>query len=363
MAQAVYDVEKDMRRDPFGTGRFLPSALEREARLAEERKKTSRPARNHGHANPPSQAGPSIGSPAPKPRILLLSLNDAGTFNRVHQHFLHALRARAEVIQAQSSKDLPASNVSAVYATDAALTEKKHSKLLAKVVEYVRSGGTFVIGGGFSSSVTGYDNNKFFEVAWGLDWQMGSCHRTTFALNPSRPERLLRGPPLAVSYSMKTVHLTGVPMEAVVYAPNPDLRLQSILFNSVTVTRCEVPVAYTQLGAGYLGYIGDVNGEEESTNVVLAMLGLPAETTPSNATPKKKKNEGKKKRSTRPRWGGHDYGISPFHREVLGVVGFDSDIEDGPEEVAERMNNGGYTDAELEELMCQGINPRSLDSD
>jgi len=36
----------------------------------------------------------------------------------------------------------------------------------------------------------------------------------------------------------------------------------------------ECPVAFAKVGDGWLGYIGDVNAEEESDNVVLGMLGL-----------------------------------------------------------------------------------------
>ena len=36
----------------------------------------------------------------------------------------------------------------------------------------------------------------------------------------------------------------------------------------------ESPVLRTRVGNEYLGYVGDVNGEEESTNVVLALLDL-----------------------------------------------------------------------------------------
>lgn len=341
MAQAVYDVEKDMRRDPFGTGRFLPSALEREMRLAKQKRKAP-------------QAGPSAGTPM-RPRVLLLSLADAATFNSIHQHFLQALRARAEVIQVRNSKDVPqslSSNVSAVYATDADITKKKHSKLLTKLVAYVKEGGTFVVGGQFSGHVTPSDNDSFFKHAWGLDWKMGSYHRTTFALNPSRPERLHHGPQLAASYSMKTVHLEGVLPEAVVYTPTPDSRLQSMVFSPVTVPQSEVPVAYTRLGEGYLGYIGDVNGEDDSTSVILSMLGMPAEVSSIPFEPKGK-SKGKKKSRGYP--GGY-YGGSSHPGDILDLIGYDLDPDD-EDAMEERMVNGGFTDDELSELLCQGIKP------
>jgi hypothetical protein len=34
------------------------------------------------------------------------------------------------------------------------------------------------------------------------------------------------------------------------------------------------PAVYAPIGKGYLGYLGDVNGEDEAANIILAMLGL-----------------------------------------------------------------------------------------
>ena len=38
--------------------------------------------------------------------------------------------------------------------------------------------------------------------------------------------------------------------------------------------KAEAPVVFSKVGEGFLGYTGDVNAEEETTVVVLAMLGL-----------------------------------------------------------------------------------------
>jgi len=49
---------------------------------------------------------------------------------------------------------------------------------------------------------------------------------------------------------------------------------QSNVFSASPVDQAQTPVAFTKIGDGSLGYIGDVNAEEESDNVVLAMCGI-----------------------------------------------------------------------------------------
>lgn len=111
-------------------------------------------------------------------------------------------------------------------------------------------------------------------------------------------------------------------------------------------------MAYTRLGEGYLGYIGDVNGEDDSTSVILSMLGMPAEVSSIPFEPKGK-SKGKKKSRGYP--GGY-YGGSGHHGDILDLIGYDLDPND-EDAMEERMVNGGFTDDELSELLCQGIKP------
>jgi hypothetical protein len=72
-----------------------------------------------------------------------------------------------------------------------------------------------------------------------------------------------------MSYSMKVVHVQGAKPEDAVYTPTEDSRTASLVF---APSLSETPVTYTRVGSGFLGYIGDVNAEEETTGVSLAML-------------------------------------------------------------------------------------------
>lgn len=93
-------------------------------------------------------------------------------------------------------------------------------------------------------------------------------------LNPLIRQLSSHSANLATSYNAKAVHLKGVNAEDVLYAPTEDSRVQSHVFAPTPVNPSHVPVAYTRIGDGFLGYVGDVNAEEESTSIILSMLRL-----------------------------------------------------------------------------------------
>ncbi|KAL6301888.1 hypothetical protein BKA93DRAFT_442434 [Sparassis latifolia] len=220
--------------------------------------------------------------------ILLLSLNKFSGFDELHGHLLTALRAKAEVHEVTSSGNAiqrlsTAPHPKAIIVTDAGVTERKNNKVLAKLVEYVTSGGTIIFACQFSSFVRPVDMNSMFQKSWNLPWNAGSYHRTTFALNSSVKGLGLDG--LASEYSMKAVHLRNVALHASVYLPTSESCIQSLVFAPSPVGRLnETPVAFASFGNGYIGYVGDVNAEENSSNVVIAMC-LASEPRLASGTP------------------------------------------------------------------------------
>jgi hypothetical protein len=164
-------------------------------------------------------------------------------------------------------------NIKGVLVADEGIIESKNSEVLSSLIRWVNAGGIAVVGSLFPSFTTGSEFDRFFNK-WGLPWKMGDYHRTTFVLNPSIPELSSHSANLTTSYSMKAVHLKGVMAQDVLYAPTEDSRVESHVFPPSTVELSHVPVAYTRIGDGFLGYVGDVNGEEGSTGVILAMLRL-----------------------------------------------------------------------------------------
>jgi hypothetical protein len=207
----------------------------------------------------------------------LLSLSNPDLLASINQHFISALRSKVRIIQALNARKalqyLADTNLKSVFVADEGIIENKNSEVLSSLIGWVNTGGIVVFGSLFPSFITGSEFDRFF-TKWGLPWKMGDYHRTTFVLKPSNPQLSSQLANLTMSYSMKAVHLKGVKAEDVLYVPTEDSRVQSHVFAPSPVDMSHVPVAYTRIGDGFLGYIGDVNAEDESTSVILAMLRL-----------------------------------------------------------------------------------------
>lgn len=125
--------------------------------------------------------------------------------------------------------------------------------------------------GNFSSTIRPNDLDKFFRGA-GLPWTHAEYLRTTVHRNGSRETSLTC---LPSSYSQKAIFLANVSVEDAWYLPNDASRTESLVFHSEWIYSLpQTPIALTGIGRGKLGYVGDVNRENGSDVVVLAMCGL-----------------------------------------------------------------------------------------
>jgi hypothetical protein len=147
---------------------------------------------------------------------------------------------------------------SVILVTDSALTRQR--KVLERVIDRLREGATVVVAGCFSTMVTQGQFDRFFARI-GLPWRRGSYYRTTVKLR-QRASNSCSASRLPSAYSQKALFVNNVDKSAVWYndSESPE----------------EVAVAFAKVGRGWLGYgyIGDMNGEEGSDAVVLAMCGL-----------------------------------------------------------------------------------------
>jgi hypothetical protein len=207
----------------------------------------------------------------------LLSLSSPELLASINEHFLSTLRSKIRVIQALKARKalqcLADTNLKAVYVADEGINKSKNSGVLSCLIEWVNAGGIAVVGSLFPTLANRPEFERFFKK-WGVPWKMGDYLRTTFVLNPSTHQLSSHSANLTTPYCIKAVQLKGVDAKDVLYAPTEDSRLQSHVFAPSPVDLSNVPVAYTRIGDGFLGYIGDVNAEEESTSVILAMLRL-----------------------------------------------------------------------------------------
>jgi hypothetical protein len=87
---------------------------------------------------------------------------------------------------------------------------------------------------------------------------------------------------LPENYSQKAVFLSNVEPNDSVYSPSPESRTQSRVFAAAPVNQNQTPIAFTQVGDGRVGYIGDVNNEAGSQAVILAMVEFAANRSTGN---------------------------------------------------------------------------------
>ncbi|KAL0575379.1 hypothetical protein V5O48_006592 [Marasmius crinis-equi] len=238
---------------------------------------------DHAYPPPPTPFKPSsIPKPSVKPPatfsrrfIMLVSLQNEDWFHEMYGHVFSALREKVQIKQALTSDTafsyLASPDLVGVLITDYGVADANHATLLRKLVDYAKAGGLVVAGANFSNHMTGA--RAFFQP-WGFQWQKGSYHRTTFQKN-SAAGIVESNPSLPQTYNAKALHLTGLAQANAVYLPAPDAQVQSLVFPATSVRNFEEsPVVHAKVGKGYLGYIGDVNAEKDTTSILFAMLGL-----------------------------------------------------------------------------------------
>lgn len=200
------------------------------------------------------------------PVVLLLSLQKESWFDEMHLNLLSKLREHARVMEALSESVaisyLQDGKIVSVVVTDAALVNGKFRTVSRKLVEYAKGGGTVVFGGVVSSFARPDNMRSYFSDEWGLSWEMGSYHREVFSVNQwvLSIEGRERFSGLPSSYSMKAVHIKGADQKDSIY----------VGYDCTT----ESPIVFAKFGNGYVGWIGDVNAEDETSQVVKVMCGI-----------------------------------------------------------------------------------------
>jgi hypothetical protein len=224
----------------------------------------------------------------------LLSLGKHDILAGTNEHFLSALRSTVRVIQSLDTREalqyLTDTNLKGVVVADEGISESENSEVLSCLMGWVDAGGTAVFGCLFPAFISFKKFNPFFKK-WGLPWTIGAYTRSSVVLNPWIRQSSRHSANLVASYTMKALHLNGVKAEDILYAPTKEEEeeeeeeedeyeyeyeyssVQPRMFPPLTVSLSDgVPVAHTQIGRGFLGYVGDVSGNEGSTSAILAML-------------------------------------------------------------------------------------------
>ncbi|EIN04389.1 hypothetical protein PUNSTDRAFT_19788, partial [Punctularia strigosozonata HHB-11173 SS5] len=215
-----------------------------------------------------------------RPKFMILGILQEHFLDEGYDWMTSSIASKASVVRvedaAEAKKLLAASAAQrpdAVLVIDGAVVEPRYRKLRAALVTFTKQGGTVVLGANFSNGLPWGEKTAEFFAQWGLTWQSGNYHRTTVHLNPNGiPGMDTQG--LDESYSVKALNLKNVHPSLRVYFPSSSSRTESHVYEPIPVDTAQTPAAFVHVGRGYLGYIGDVNGEDPTTKLILRMLGL-----------------------------------------------------------------------------------------
>jgi hypothetical protein len=214
-----------------------------------------------------------------RPEILLLSLAFRSFFDESNASLIDNLYKSARLKRAKTASGaiqyLEANNPSSILVIDEGLTMAENRAVLDKVVSYVRNGGLVIIGLHFPCFTNMITFDKFFNETFSLPWRHGDYHRTSFQLNPScsLPTGAASNS-LPAPYSMKALHVKDAQPHEKIFVPVANATTQSHVFPPEYVDQSQAAVVGAKVGNGYLAYIGDVNSEEGSDNIILSLCGL-----------------------------------------------------------------------------------------
>ncbi|KAI2612706.1 uncharacterized protein GGS25DRAFT_518391 [Hypoxylon fragiforme] len=213
-----------------------------------------------------------------KPRVLLVSLQLSPSFDHMYGSFLAKLASRSTIRRVKKEESAirllsEEPRFSAVIVTDAAPSLPENSAVWDAVLEYVRQGGTSVLMAEFPLYVRHSKMGSFFSKA-GLSWKFGAFFRTNVTLNRNSvsPASVAHLPP---EYSQLATYIRDVAPADAWYTTTENSIIEPCPFApEVPHNVTQISVALACVGNGKLGYVGDVDAEEGSADVALAMCGL-----------------------------------------------------------------------------------------
>lgn len=213
------------------------------------------------------------------PRIVLFAFDrhhyeDREFHGQYHKYM--ALRSRLEakalVVQVLCNADaidfmsstFQLEGVRAIILTDPRMTKYPAiAPVIVKLVAWVRAGGTLIMDSLFNALVEPNNFEKFIRNAWGFDWTYADYSSHRCVPNPGHPAKYWEGPHTIRPYKMTAAYLNNVEMKDCVFVREDE-----------EVNDHAAAVIVAPVGAGQLGWIGDVNSEEGSIQTLLGICRL-----------------------------------------------------------------------------------------
>lgn len=214
-----------------------------------------------------------------RPGVLIISLSVQDeafhhTYDRLIRGLIHSSNVCRVKCAAGVRLSLADSSPKVIIATDHGLTEPDNAESLAKVVSYVRNGGLLIFGLDFPDLVDIDAFNQLFTQEFGLPWKRGDYHRADFQVNPNctLPTGATRDL-LPQPYSMKAVHIANAHPHEKILLPVLGGISPSRVFPQALTGQEQAAVVCAKVGSGFVAYVGDVNNEDQSNDVILALCG------------------------------------------------------------------------------------------
>jgi hypothetical protein len=214
-----------------------------------------------------------------KAEILFLSLAPKDFFDTSYASLVAELEKRSLMSRVKTADGallyLGATCPRAIIITDEGITLSKHSSVFESVENYLRAGGTVIIGLQFCTNTEKDMFNALFR-GFGLTWTRGANHRTDFCFNTSctqlPPHVLPTEMPLLPS--MQVLHIKGAKLEQKIMIPVPGAMTQSQVLLAERVDETQAAVVCEQVGKGFLIYNGNFGSDEGSVELMRVLCGL-----------------------------------------------------------------------------------------
>ncbi|KAI2615883.1 hypothetical protein GGR54DRAFT_611409 [Hypoxylon sp. NC1633] len=163
----------------------------------------------------------------------------------------------------------------AIIITDSIFMEPENAKLTRQVADYARGGGTVILILGLPGESSSIHFQSFMKEC-GLPWTLSCYAHDDYAVNISAMGlpgvRWMYG--LPALFNSDSMFLENVASNARWYLPAAPYTWNEEEQSMPPPPRKGTPVAFSKVGKGYLGYIGDINNEKATDAIILAMLGM-----------------------------------------------------------------------------------------
>ncbi|KAK5653443.1 hypothetical protein OQA88_8929 [Cercophora sp. LCS_1] len=205
--------------------------------------------------------------------VLIMALHERERFSTLYSNMVSRMRIKTEVSKAYNVDDAmlelstnhPSPKV--ILVPDA--SPMVYGKLWDRIIHHLHDGATVILGGSFGNTATdGMFGRAFARV--GLPWGKATmCHDVAVCKLQTEnvSDKLARK--LPAEYCQTGMFIEGVRDHEVWYSAE-----RSASYAPEEPDQFRTITAFTKVGWGKFGYIGEINGLEETHKVILGMCGL-----------------------------------------------------------------------------------------